>query len=247
MLFDAGLPIKRLLKALAAEEVEAVSLSAVLISHEHRDHCVAARDLAEQFGTPLWANVEALRAAGLHDCAHAAVLQVDHPARFGDVEVTPFPVSHDAAAPVGFRICVAGKTVTLATDLGHVTGEVSEAISSSDLVVLEANHDLTMLQGGRYPPYLRRRVSGPTGHLSNAQAAGVLAERVKGENVEVWLAHLSKENNTPPLAIRTVRAALRQVGLADLAVGVAGRDTPSLRWTGAVRPRQLRFLGIEAG
>jgi hypothetical protein len=99
-----------------------------------------------------------------------------------------------------------------------------------------------MLHTGRYPYHLRRRVSGPTGHLSNSQAARILAESVKDGDAEVWLAHLSKENNTPALALQTVRRQLKSVRRSSVSVDVLRRDRPSLRWSGASRPRQLSLF-----
>lgn len=245
LLFDAGLPIKRMLRALASEDVEPGRVTGILISHEHRDHCAGARDLAEAYDIPIWANVEALRAAGLHDCAHSVLLDPGTAVRFADVEVVSFPVSHDAVSPVGFLVQTPDRTITIATDLGQTDEMLAQAVSLSDLVVLEANHDLEMLHRGRYPYHLRRRVSSGTGHLSNAQAATFLSAHVKGPEVEIWLAHLSKENNTAGLAVRTVKRALAIAGLSNPSLGVALRDKPSLRWTGAARPTQLRLFATE--
>jgi phosphoribosyl 1,2-cyclic phosphodiesterase len=248
LLFEAGLRLPRLRQYLANEGLGPEALSAVLISHEHTDHCLAARDLALYHGVSVWSNAAVLRAAGLHDLEQSCVIAVGSPLRFGDVEVTCFPVSHDAVQPVGFLIQTTERTIVLATDLGQPSQELVEAIAAADLVVLEANHDLRMLQEGRYPYHLRRRVSGPRGHLSNEQAAAILSSRVKSESVEVWLAHLSKENNTPKIALGTVRRALDRTGLISLPVGVASRDRPSLRWNGALRPRQLSlFSASELG
>lgn len=246
LLFDAGLPMKRLLRALASEDVDPDRIAGILISHEHRDHCAGARDLAQAHDIPIWANAEALRAAGLHDCRHSVLLNPGTPVRFADVEVVSFPVSHDAAAPVGFLIRTPDRTLTIATDLGQTDAALAEAVGRSDLVVLEANHDVEMLQRGRYPYHLRRRVSSATGHLSNAQAANFLSAHVKGPEVEIWLAHLSKENNTASLATRTVKRALTMAGFRNPSLGVALRDKPSLRWTGAARPQQLSLFAAEA-
>lgn len=246
LLFDAGLPVKRMLRALATEDVEPGQIAGIVISHEHRDHCAGARDLAEAHGIPIWANAEALRAAGLHDCPHSALLAPGKPAAFADVDVVSFPVSHDAASPVGFFVRTPHRTITIATDLGQTDEVLGEAVALSDLVILEANHDVEMLQRGRYPYHLRRRVSSVTGHLSNVQAAAFLSTHVKGPQVEIWLAHLSKENNTSNLATRTVRRALSIAGIGNASVSVALRDKPSLRWTGVMRPTQLSLLSSEA-
>jgi phosphoribosyl 1,2-cyclic phosphodiesterase len=242
LLFEAGLRLPTLQAYLAAEGVAPQSLSAVLISHEHRDHCLSAGDLAVEYDVPVWANVDVLRAAGLHGLPQAAILYVGRPVMFGDVEVRCFPVSHDSVCPVGFLVRAEGRTIVLATDLGTASPDLTEAVESADLVVLEANHDTEMLHQGRYPYHLRRRVASPTGHLSNAQAAAILESHLKSEDVDIWLAHLSKENNTPKLALQTVQRALRAVGLTSVGLGVARRDRPSLRWTGAQRPRQLSLF-----
>lgn len=246
LLFDAGLSINKLRGALMTEELRPESLSAVLISHEHTDHCISAADLGRAYGIPVWANADVLKATRLDGLHQARILEVGRPTLFGDVEVTSFPVSHDSVCPVGFFIRVDGRSIVIATDLGKATSEVVEAVSQADLVVLEANHDLDMLRNGSYPAYLRNRIAGPKGHLSNNQSSALLAGHLKSEDVEVWLAHLSKENNTPRLASRTVSATLKLAGLGGVALGVALRDRPSLRWTGVPRPRQLSlFAGLE--
>lgn len=241
LLFDAGLRLSALTKYLVAEGAGPGQLDAVLLSHEHRDHSAAAPDLARA-GTPVWANEPVLRACGVVGLPAAAVLPVGRPTRFGDVVVTSFPVAHDACRPVGFLIEADGRTLCIATDLGEPNGDLGDAVARADLVVLESNHDPDMLRNGRYPPHLRRRVAGPTGHLSNRQAADVLTRHVSSDETEVWLAHLSKHNNTPGLALRTVGGLLRTIGLGSLPLGIAQRDRPSLTWTGARRPRQLALF-----
>jgi phosphoribosyl 1,2-cyclic phosphodiesterase len=244
ILFDAGLRLPILLKHLSSEGISPDTLSAVFISHEHRDHCVGAADLARVHDVPIIANEAVLRACGLHGLRQAEPIDVGRSTLVGDVEVTSFPISHDAVRPVGFLARTGGRTLAIATDTGGATPEMLEAIALADLVVLEANHDIEMLYSGRYPYHLRRRVSGPTGHLSNAQAAGILAKNVRRPDVDIWLAHLSKENNTQALAMRTVHRTLKAIGLS-LSVGVALRDRPSLRWTGTGRPRQLSLFAQD--
>lgn len=241
VLFDVGIRMPLLTRFLSAEGVCLGDITAVVLSHEHRDHCLSAGDLSEEFGTPIYGVPLALSAAGLSSLAGARAIGESRPVSVGDVEISCFPVEHDAVQPVGFLVRAGEFTVTIATDLGRATEEVLAAIALGDLVVLESNHDSDMLRVGRYPAHLRRRVGGPRGHLSNSQAAAVLARGVKSAETEVWLAHLSKENNTPALALETVRRALPP-GRTRPLVRVAGRDRPSLRWTGHARPRQLSLL-----
>ena len=167
---------------------------------------------------------------------------------FGDVEVTSFPVSHDSVCPVGFLIRVGDRTITLATDLGIPNHDVLDAVQSGRF------GGAGVKPRPRYAApeplslsHLRQRVAGPQGHLSNTQAAGILVKHVKHEGVDVWLAHLSKENNTPSLALRTVQRSLKAVGWSAVGVAVAQRDRPSVRWNGAPRPRQLALFAGEAG
>lgn len=248
LLFEAGLRMPALRKGLAAEGLNPDGLSAVLISHEHRDHCLSAGELADVNRLPVCANPEVLRAIGLHGDARSEALSVGRSVRFGDVEVNTFPVAHDSVCPVGFLIQTQGRVIVLATDLGGESAEVTDAVERSDLVVLEANHDREMLLRGPYPYHLRKRVAGPTGHLSNSQAANILVRHVKSDQVEVWLAHLSKQNNSPALAVKTVTRSLKAVGLGGIVVGVAERDRASLRWNGSARPRQLSlFHGMTGG
>jgi phosphoribosyl 1,2-cyclic phosphodiesterase len=242
LLFDAGVRLPSLERYLASEGVAPADLSAVLISHEHRDHCLSALDLAVRYNVPVWANFEVLKAAALHTLSTAAVLEIDKPIMFGDVEVRTFPVPHDAVRPVGFVARVGDRTITIATDLGRATDEVTEAVACADLVVLEANHDPEMLWNGSYPPHLRRRVAGPTGHLANEQCADILVKHAKGEQIEVWLAHLSRNNNTATLALKTVGGILKTMGLGGVRVAVALRDKPSTAWTGVGRPTQLSLF-----
>ncbi len=245
LLFEAGLRWATLEKHLETEGIAPHQLSAVLISHEHRDHCQAAGDLTAGYGIPIYANEKVLRATGLHSERAAAILEVGKTHRFGDVDVTSFAVSHDSVCPVGFVIRVGDRTITLATDLGTPNQEVLDAVGLADLVVLESNHDHDMLRQSRYPSQLRQRVAGPQGHLSNTQAACILVEHVKDEGVDVWLAHLSRENNTPALALRTVQRSLKAAGLGSVGVAVAQRDKPSVRWDGVPRPRQLALFAGE--
>jgi phosphoribosyl 1,2-cyclic phosphodiesterase len=245
LLFDAGLRRSTLESMLADEGVPPASLGGILISHEHRDHLGSAEEMAERYQVPVWANDEVLRAAGMQGLPSAAVMDVGRPMLLGDVEVTSFPVSHDAVRPVGFVIRAGGRVITLATDLGRADGHLTEAVAEADLVVLESNHDPEMLHSGRYPPHLRKRVAGPTGHLANYQAAEIIARHVKSDGVDVWLAHLSRNNNTQALALRTVGGITRASGLARLRVGIARRDRPSLVWTGEAPPRQLSLFDVE--
>jgi phosphoribosyl 1,2-cyclic phosphodiesterase len=137
------------------------------------------------------------------------------------LEISFISVSHDAAEPCGFVVEADGERAAIFTDLGIVTAPILEALASADFVVLEANYDPQMLRRGRYPAALKRRIQGPTGHLSNDDCAGALVAALDGRARAVWLAHLSENNNLPELAVATVQAALYLHG-----IGVPVRALP---------------------
>ncbi len=144
-------------------------------------------------------------------------LPVGSQVQVDDIEVTSFPVSHDAAAPCGYLLAAGGCRVCLVTDSGEVTPEMLAMMNLADLLVLESNHDRQRLLRGPYPLSLKRRIFSPTGHLSNDQAADALLQIWRSDSIRwVWLCHLSKTNNTPSLALRSVKERLQEAG-ANLA------------------------------
>jgi phosphoribosyl 1,2-cyclic phosphodiesterase len=151
-------------------------------------------------------------------------------------------VPHDAAETVGYLITCEGRSVCLATDVGHISSDVLCALRGADLIVLEANHDCEMLRNGPYPAMLKRRIAGSHGHLSNPEAAEALIEAATGRPQWVWLAHLSAVNNTPPLALRTVISTLQEAGVRTMNVSVAQRDRPSVTWSSDSACCQLPLL-----
>ena len=145
----------------------------------------------------------------------------------GDIEVRSFPVSHDAIAPCGYILSAGGCRVCIITDSGEVTPVMLEAIAQADLLILESNHDRARLLGGPYPYHLKQRILSPTGHLSNAQAAEAVLRTWRADAVRwLWLAHLSRTNNTHKLALSSMQQSLRAAGanLAQLHISVLGRE-----------------------
>src|SRR5947209_1111209 len=161
ILVEAGLRLPLLRTHLAGVGLRPEELTAVFISHEHRDHCLAARDLAVDCGAAIYTNAHVLKAMGLHDLSSSRVVEPGETVLVGDVEVSTFRVQHDAVCPVGFLIRARDRTICLATDLGQGTDEVQEAVNRSDLVVLEANHDYAIVPHGRSPSPSPRRAWSP--------------------------------------------------------------------------------------
>ena len=193
LLVDAGISAARIKKALAQHDVDLHSIDAILVTHEHIDHVRGLKTLSKQYRLPILATQGTLE-------------NID-----GGVRVRPFATSHDAADPCGFRL-EGSACFTLATDLGVVTDGVQAAIEGADVLVLEANHDPEMLRRGDYPWPLKRRILSDRGHLANSEAAWALM-RMKKRPHKVYLAHLSEENNRPPLAHDTVQEILTGNGV----------------------------------
>ncbi|MBQ9801880.1 MAG: MBL fold metallo-hydrolase [Clostridia bacterium] len=216
VLIDAGRNAKTLTAALAASGVTPDMLSAVFLTHEHRDHVAALDVFLKHHKMPV--HTTAASAARLRRTASAALLDnlVEHAPLFsetvGELTLTSFPTPHDSAGSVGYRITVQDgqktHTVGYATDLGAVTGAVEEGLMGCEAVVLECNHDPDMLMTGPYPYDLKRRIASRNGHLSNPDCAAFCVKLAEHGTRRFLLAHLSETNNLPELALGEVTAAL---------------------------------------
>jgi phosphoribosyl 1,2-cyclic phosphodiesterase len=242
VLVECGISLGRVTGFLRRLGISPFDLTGVLLTHDHTDHTRSARQLSDTYRVPIFATRGTLGCGTLREAALARPVESDRPFRVGDLEVVAFQVPHDAHEPVGFRITGQAATVTVTTDLGHVPGEVQRHLRDNDLLIVEANHDVEMLQNGPYPTFLKRRVLGRHGHLSNAATADALAACRDQVPAEVWLAHLSPTNNRPPVALAAITDRLQKVGLGHVTVRVAERYRPSLHWTAGPRSRQLALL-----
>jgi phosphoribosyl 1,2-cyclic phosphodiesterase len=227
LLVDAGLSADAIARSLDAVGIDARTISAILLTHEHDDHAGGAGALSRQYGMPIMANAATLAAAGA-SLAGAAIARFDtaRPFQVGPFDVTPFPVSHDAAEPVGFAFRAGARQITVATDLGSAGEAIDPYLAEADLVILESNYDLRLLNVSAYPWFLKNRILGPKGHLSNDDAARALARTATGRNRVVCLAHLSEVNNLAALARDIALEAITQRGSAGhqvLAVPPNGR------------------------
>lgn len=232
LLIDAGKTGKCLFSALEAIGVDPKTLNAVLVTHEHSDHISGAGVLCRKLKIPVYATEATWNAMDRKVGAIPPELRVtfDKSQDFyvGDIGVTSFAIPHDAADPVGYRLWGGGASIATATDLGHFTRIVRDNVAGASLVLLESNHDPEMLRmNDRYSSYLKQRILGRHGHLSNDACAEALVELVNTGVHNVILGHLSGENNTPELALRTSenRVELEGVRLGeDLCLDIALRD-----------------------
>ena len=224
LLVDAGISARRITRSLSELGLTPDDLSAIFITHEHSDHISGLTTLLKHHAIPICtaegtARQLTYRIPFVEE--HLRTVEPGVPFALGDLEVTPFSTLHDAASPMSCTVTDGVRKAAVVTDLGVVTEEVLSAIRGSHLLLLEANHDVEWLRSGPYPVFLKERILGDRGHLSNDACANLCAQAEDWGATRVVLAHLSKENNTPQRALDTVAAAL----LPGMPVTVAPRDT----------------------
>lgn len=222
LLFDAGISCRRIEQALRALGLTLADVRAVFLTHAHSDHVSGLKTLSKKYGTPIYATHGTARALPVP----AVTFSAGDTADFAECTVRSFPTSHDAPDPVGYRVDSAGGSLGLLTDTGYVTDAARETLAGVDTLLLEANHDLELLRHGPYPYFLKQRILGDEGHLSNDAAADFARYAARSGTRDILLAHLSRENNTPELAEYAVARALQSEGLS-VRLGVAPRGTTS--------------------
>jgi len=209
LLFDAGISGKRAAQRLAEHGRDIREIDALLISHDHADHVRCMGIYRRKFRLPVYVTAKTHRAAErrydlgtIDEVRHFTAGDV---LRFGAVSVETVPTPHDGVDGVAFVIDDGRRRLGILTDLGHVFDELNEVIASLDAVLIESNYDPDMLAAGPYPAFLKRRIKGPAGHISNVEAAQLL--RAAGGKRLKWaaLAHLSEQNNDPQLALASHR------------------------------------------
>ncbi|MCS7234970.1 MAG: MBL fold metallo-hydrolase [Armatimonadota bacterium] len=212
LLVDAGLPAEALLRRMAETGCAAGSLVAILLTHEHDDHARGAAALARTLGVPVLANEATLRACGWSCTVPCERIPNLQSVRVGSWTVEAVPVPHDATDPVAFVLEAAGTRVAVATDLGDVGEDLVERARGCDVVLLEANYDLRLLGVSPYPWFVKNRILGRTGHLSNDTAAAAAVRLNAGRPQRFVLLHVSEVNNLAPLARDVVAEALAREG-----------------------------------
>lgn len=229
VLVDAGFSARTIVSRLRQVGVTPSMLSAILLTHEHSDHTNGAAVFAVAHNIPLVSDPRTLKAVLNQPQALQTLqrdllreeLHVGHSTKFADLDVRSFAISHDAVAPCGYVLSTGAWTVAVATDTGECAPQVVEALRGAHLLVLEANHDRERLMSGPYPWHLKRRIVSNTGHLSNTQCAEALSQALDDGPRWIWLAHLSRTNNTPDLARAQVRDYLWARGLGHVKLQVA--------------------------
>lgn len=237
ILIDAGISGKKVAEGLKGIDRKPEELDAILITHEHSDHIKGLGVLARKYGIPIYSTPGTIRwmqehhALGKVDESLFHEIHADEKFTVNDVEIHPFRVSHDAAEPVAYRLQHEDRAVAVATDLGYYDEYTVDHLKGLDAVLVESNHDINMLQVGTYPYYLKQRILGSRGHLSNENAGRLLGEILHDGLKAVMLGHLSKENNYEALAYATVCAEITMgdnpYQAKDFPIEIARRDMPS--------------------
>ena len=215
VLIDAGVSAKRLVAALHDIGVDPRRVGAVFVTHEHNDHVAGLRVFCERHHVPVFAmpgTLGAMRDKHITKKMHAGAMPGGGVEACG-ILVRAYPVPHDSAEACCYT-CEAenGEKFAVATDMGHLNGETEAALMGCDNVLIESNHEVMMLQNGPYPYWLKRRIMSDTGHLSNAACAAFLPKLLRWGTARFYLAHLSRENNTPELAEACAKAAFDAAG-----------------------------------
>lgn len=218
ILVDAGRTNKQIVSAMQRCAIDPLSVQGILVTHEHSDHVRGLRVFAARHHVPVFATkgtLQALQAMKIVDGSFP-VYTIEGTLELAGMSINAFRTPHDCAESCGYRITAEdGRTVTVATDIGHVTPEVREGLSGADLAVIESNHDIGMLRTGPYPYSLKRRILSDFGHLSNTACADLLPELFEDGTKHFLLAHLSRENNTPDIARQTAVCGMQMAGVEN--------------------------------
>ena len=215
LLVDAGVSMKRISEAVSSIGGSLEEIKAVLITHDHSDHIVGLKPLLNKLKVPVIASEKTMESLIKAEKIPSGIdlIPISDELTVSGIAVKRFSTSHDSVGSSGYSFILPdGKKVAICTDLGIVTDEVKFALNGSDLVLIEANHDIEMLKKGPYPPYLKTRILSEKGHISNNACAAQLSELLKNGTKRFILCHLSQHNNTPVLARSCAEAALMDIG-----------------------------------
>ena len=235
LLIDAGISCRRITAALKELGLTPADLTAILITHTHSDHISGLNTLLKKTTCPLLATPRTCRELSCRvEGIDPRLMGLDGPITLGEIDMQPIPTSHDAPGSCGWRLDTESGSVGFLTDTGYVTDEALDLLPGVDFVILESNHDVESLCSGPYPYYLKQRILGLQGHLCNEDAAQFAVTLAENGASDIVLAHLSRDNNTPAMALNAVAAALDGAGL-----------TPEL--SGGSLPRPDRGGPLQGG
>ena len=241
ILIDCGISKKKIVEGLNSIGLTGSDIDALFVTHEHSDHISGLGVLSRAVGLPVFTTegtkkeIDKTAQLGRLESSFG-IIKADEEITLGTLKITPFSTSHDAAESVGFRVESGSKSFVLATDLGVYSEYTERYLREADTVLVEANHDVRMLEMGRYPYYLKQRILSDKGHLSNEAAGHLINDVLHDDLKHIILGHLSAENNYPALAYESVCAEItmspNEYKAKDFDILVAKRDVPGelLEW-----------------
>jgi phosphoribosyl 1,2-cyclic phosphodiesterase len=216
-LVDAGLSGRKMEELFGSIGKKMSDLDGILVTHEHSDHIKGLGIVARKHGVPIYANAKTWQAmdplVGNIATEQRFHFDMDSVKTFGSLDIQSFAVSHDAADPMFYVFHENGRKLALITDTGYVSDRMKGIIQASDAYVFESNHDVGMLQMGRYPWSVKRRILSDVGHVSNEDAAVAMSEVMAEKPTRIYLSHLSKDNNMKELARMSVEQTLQSKGI----------------------------------
>lgn len=203
IMIDAGISCRSILKQMEQEGVDKEMVKAILITHEHSDHIQGAGATARNLGIPIMCNRPTFEQSKLGNVEYR---EIDPTASFelGPFVITPLPTSHNAVQPCAYFTEGGGKSILLATDTGKLSFQIVEALREADVAIIEANYDNRMLVDGPYPPRLKKLIGSDLGHMCNVDTGAAIRSTMSESSRQIFLAHLSRTNNTPDIARETV-------------------------------------------
>lgn len=218
ILIDVGLSGKQLEQRLRLIHIDPSTISAILISHEHIDHVKGLGVFSRRYQIPIYLNESTFQSlpknVGEIPAQFIHFVETGSSFELADLHIDSFPISHDAADPMAFTFTHQRERLAVVTDLGYVNQKIIDRVSGADTFIWESNHDIEMLRMGTYPWNLKRRILSDVGHLSNQDAGEALASCLRGDGQQIFLAHLSRDNNLTELAHLTVKNILEDAGFS---------------------------------
>jgi len=228
ILIDAGLSCRELIRRLEILKIKPVNLDALVITHEHQDHIKAAGPISRRFNIPVYMNGPTMQKmkTSMGKIEGHVPFETGRNIKINDITIETFTKCHDATDPVGLVISSNGSRLGIITDVGRSTRLLEDRLKGCRALIIEFNHDETMLEDGPYPLYLKRRIKGPDGHLSNRDAGELLKIISHKELRHVILAHISEKNNHPEKAFNIANDILMGCGLDNIEVLISSQDHP---------------------
>lgn len=233
ILIDSGVSAKKIVDGLEQIGNSISNIDAILVTHEHSDHVQSLGTLSKKYHIPVYANSKTWDAMKSQkdkiDGSNIKYFTTNEDFEINDVLIHSFSIPHDAADPCGFNFTSGKEKFSVATDIGHMTTNIIDCLQNSKFLMLEANYEPEVLKCSSYPYILKTRIAGPNGHLSNQLAGKTIARLLDSGLEEVMLGHLSKENNFPELAYKSVQEELEYAGFSSSNIGiqVASRTEPT--------------------